>query len=188
MRGSPRPPCCMRLALSAGPHSSAFMHMLWQFSWLLTSSAIILSLSWKTLSMAQGGETCTGSSQDTPRDDCEDSPRCSDLIACLLPTIRSLVQEGIQLSLSLLPGPSQGPSTDPTVPMSNEFTAWSLYCYIRKVSVINYLSESIVVVLESIVIHYAIYQLMSKLGQARRQGIARSVATGRAGGHGVIQQ
>ena len=100
MRGSPRPPCCMRLALSAGPRSSAFMHMLWQFSWLLTSSAIILSLSWKTLSMAQGGETSTGSSQDTPRDDCEDSPRRSDLIASLLPTIRSLVQEGIQLSLS----------------------------------------------------------------------------------------
>ena len=176
----------MRLALSAGPRSSTFMHMLWQFSWLLTSSAIILSLSWKTLSMAQGGETSTGSSQDTPRDDCEDSPRRSDLIASLLPTICSLVQEGIQSSLSSLPGPSQGPSTDPTVPMSSEFTGWSLYCYIRKVSVVNYLSESIVVVLESIVIHYAIYQFMSKLGQARLQGIARSVATSRAGGHSCL--
>ena len=97
--------------------------------------------------MAQGGETPTGSSQDTPRDDCEDSPRRSDVIASLLPTIRSLVQEGIQLSLTSLPGPSQGPSTDPTVPMSNESTAWSLYFFIHKVSVVNHLSESIVVVL-----------------------------------------
>ena len=73
--------------------------------------------------MAQGGEASTGSSQDTPQDDCEVLPRRSDLIASLQPTIHSMVQEGIQLSLTSLPGPSQGPSTNPTIPMSSEFTA-----------------------------------------------------------------